>query len=133
MIMVKLRSNTSPLAGRDTDTNSSLSILTGRLMQEAELDAALECEEEGSSSVIVRGRGDLHLGILFEKLRREGFEFEVTNPQVLQREEDGEILEPVEMVSLEVDESYVPKIMERIMLRQGIVMDVTPTSHGRQM
>ena len=127
MIMVRLRANTSPQTGRETTVNSSLSILANRLRQESELDAALECEEEGSLAVIVKGRGDLHLGILFEKLRREGFEFEVTNPQVLQKVVNGVKLEPVELVKIEVESEYIPKIMERIMHRHGTVMEVADT------
>lgn len=133
MIMVRLRANTSPQTGRETTMNSSLSILANRLKQESELDAALECEEEGSSAVIVRGRGDLHLGILFEKLRREGYEFEVTNPQVLSKEVNGVKLEPVELVKIEVENDYVPKIMERVMHRHGTVMEVSETLSGKQL
>lgn len=140
MIMVKLRPNSSPKAGFETELKCSMSILTRRLEEEAELDAALSCEAD-SGAITLKGRGDLHLGIkssadflgiLFEKLRREGYEFEITCPQVLKREEDGVELEPVEHVKIEVEEDYVSKIMDRILSRHGVVLGIETLENGRQ-
>ena len=91
--------NTSPLAGREGKFVTSRQI-RARLWRELETNVALRVEETGSADVfLVSGRGELHLSILVETMRREGYEFEVSRPQAITREVNGKTVEPIEQLS----------------------------------
>ena len=84
---------------------------------------------EATDRWVVAGRGELHLAILIEKMRREGFELEVSKPQVIFKEEDGKKTEPMELVSIEVPEAYSGTVIEMMGKRLGIDEEY---AHGRK-
>jgi GTP-binding protein len=116
--------NDSPFYGREGRFVTSRH-LRERLLRETLSDVALVVEElEESTGYRVSGRGELHLSILIEKMRREGYEFQVTRPQVLYREEDGVRLEPYEELTVDVDENYVGRVIENLGSRKGILLEM---------
>lgn len=122
--------NDSPFAGREGKFVTSRQI-RNRLFKELETDVSLRVEETDSTDDFrVSGRGELHLSVLIENLRREGFEFQVSKPQVLYREEDGVTLEPIERVTIDVDEEYVGSIIEKLGMRKGELIDMKPSKGG---
>lgn len=122
--------NDSPFAGREGKFVTSRQI-RNRLFKELETDVSLRVEETDSTDAFrVSGRGELHLSVLIENLRREGFEFQVSKPQVLYREEDGVTLEPIERVTIDVDEEYVGSIIEKLGMRKGELIDMKPSKSG---
>lgn len=122
--------NDSPFAGREGKFVTSRQI-RNRLFKELETDVSLRVEETDSTDAFrVSGRGELHLSVLIENLRREGFEFQVSKPQVLYREEDGVTLEPIERVTIDVDEEYVGSIIEKLGMRKGELIDMKPSKGG---
>jgi GTP-binding protein len=128
MIMVEVTASNSPLAGQP-GAISSFNDIVGILRKEADSDIALSCRFE-ATSVFVSGRGDLHLGVLFERLRRGGYEMEISAPMIITKKENGKVLDPLEQVTLEVDEKYVPQLMERILNRAGTVTEVMTDSNN---
>lgn len=111
--------NNSPFAGKDGEPITSRK-LWARLQKEAESDIALHVYETDSADAFrVAGRGELHLSILIEKMRREGLEFQVSMPQVIMHEEDGVKMEPFEFVTLDVPEEYMGSVMEKMSARKG--------------
>ena len=111
--------NNSPFAGKDGEPITSRKLLA-RLQKEAESDIALHVYETDSADMFrVAGRGELHLSILIEKMRREGLEFQVSSPQVIIREENGIKMEPYEYVTLDVPEEYMVAVMEKMSARKG--------------
>ncbi|MBI4119765.1 MAG: translational GTPase TypA [Parcubacteria group bacterium] len=116
--------NTSPFAGKEGQYSTSNN-LRDRLMQEIETDVALRVESAGTPDAwIVSGRGELHLAILIEKMRREGYEFQVSRPQVIFRETEGKKVEPVERVSVEVPESFTGVVIEQMGSRKGTMTEM---------
>ena len=86
---------------------------------------ALVVEElEDAQGYKVSGRGELHLSILIEKMRREGYEFQVTRPQVIFREEDGRRLEPYEELTIDVDEDYMGRVIENLGRQEGLLLEM---------
>lgn len=114
--------NTSPLSGQDGKKCTSR-MIRDRLMQELKTNIALRVEEtESAERFLVSGRGELHLGILIEIMRREGFELEVSRPEAIVIEgENGEQLEPYEEVHIDVPESDVGVVVEMLGSRQGVM------------
>ncbi|MDO4281882.1 MAG: translational GTPase TypA [Peptococcaceae bacterium] len=111
--------NNSPFAGKEGEPITSRK-LWARLQKEAESDIALHVYETDSADMFrVAGRGELHLSILIEKMRREGLEFQVSMPQVIIHEEDGVKMEPYEYVTLDVPEEYMGAVMEKMSARKG--------------
>lgn len=122
--------NDSPFAGREGKYVTSRQI-RNRLFKELETDVSLRVEETDSTDAFrVSGRGELHLSVLIENLRREDYEFQVSKPQVLYKEEDGVILEPIERVTIDVDEVYVGAIIEKLGMRKGELIDMKPSKGG---
>ncbi len=116
--------NTSPFAGKEGQYSTSRN-LRERLWRELESDVALRVEETGSADTFqVAGRGELHLAILIEKMRREGYEFAVSRPEVILRQEDGETKAPFEQLFLEVPEAYVGAVIEKMGRRKGELKDM---------
>ena len=116
--------NTSPFAGQDGTYTTSRNIKE-RLEHELETDVALSVVPTDSfDRWVVAGRGELHLAILIEKMRREGYELEVSKPQVIFHEENGKKTEPIELTSIEVPESYSGTIIEMMGKRLGMMKDM---------
>ncbi|MEO1399740.1 MAG: translational GTPase TypA [Cyanobacteria bacterium J06635_1] len=123
--------NDSPFAGKEGKFVTSRQI-RDRLMRELETNVALRVEETDSPDrFAVSGRGELHLGILIETMRREGYEFQVSQPQVIFREVNGQPCEPYEQLVLDVPEEAVGGCMERLGQRRGEMQDMMMDSHGR--
>ena len=110
--------NNSPFVGKDGKEVTARKI-GERLFKETQKDVSLKVEESGNESWIVSGRGELHLSILIENLRREGFELQVSKPEVIIKEIDGVKCEPYEDVQIEVGEECVGNVIEALGLRGG--------------
>ncbi len=108
--------NTSPFVGRDGKLVTARKI-EERLLKETQKDVSLKVETATNDSFLVSGRGELHLGILIENMRREGFELQVSKPKVIIKEIDGVKYEPWEDLQIEVPEDCVGSIIEQLGLR----------------
>ncbi|MDJ0696482.1 translational GTPase TypA [Mastigocoleus sp. MO_188.B34] len=123
--------NDSPFAGKEGSFVTSRQI-RDRLMRELETNVALRVEESDSPDKFkVSGRGELHLGILIETMRREGYEFQVSQPQVIYREVSGQPCEPYELLVLDVPEEAVGGCIERLGQRKGEMQDMQMGGNGR--
>jgi GTP-binding protein len=123
--------NTSPLAGREGKFVTSRQIRE-RLARELESNVALRVEETGDADIFrVSGRGELHLTILIENMRREGFELAVSRPQVLLKTIDGVTNEPFEALTVDVEESHQGGVMEALGQRRAEMKDMSMDGHGR--
>lgn len=114
--------NTSPFSGKEGEFKTSRQIQE-RLYKESENDVALKVENEGAGWK-VSGRGELHLAILIERLRREGYEFQVSRPQVIEKQVNGQTLTPFERVYIEVPEEFSGVVMQKMGLRHGKLQDM---------
>jgi len=110
--------NDSPFAGKEGQFCTSRQIRE-RLFKELETDVALKIEETEKGNWTVAGRGELHLAILIERLRREGYEFQVSRPQVISKEINGKTMTPYERIFIEVPEQYHGSVMQKILSRKG--------------
>ncbi len=125
--------NTSPFGGQDGEYTTSRNIKE-RLEKELETDVALSVTSTGSTDKwVVAGRGELHLAILIEKMRREGYELEVSKPQVIFKEVNGKKMEPMELVSIEVPEVYSGIVIEMLGKRLGIMKDMRTDKGNNHM
>ncbi|BBP05086.1 GTP-binding protein [Sulfuriferula plumbiphila] len=123
--------NTSPLAGTEGKFVTSRQI-RDRLNKELLTNVALKVEETGDADVfLVSGRGELHLTILLESMRREGFEMAVSKPRVVFKEINGEKCEPYEALTVDVEDSSQGAIMEELGRRRGDLQDMQSDGHGR--
>ncbi|MBW4521382.1 MAG: translational GTPase TypA [Scytolyngbya sp. HA4215-MV1] len=123
--------NDSPFAGQEGTFVTSRQV-RDRLFRELETNVALRVEETDSpDKVLVSGRGELHLGILIETMRREGYEFQVSQPQVIFREVSGQPCEPYETLVLDVPEAAVGGCIERLGQRRGEMQDMLVGTNGR--
>ncbi len=120
--------NTSPMKGKEGDFNTSRQI-GDRLKKELETNVSLRVEEAGIGFV-VSGRGELHLSVLIETLRREGYEFEVGRPQVVTIEEDGITKEPVEELLIEVGPEFLGAVSQELGTRRAAMVKQEQTSSG---
>ena len=132
-ITVTFGINDSPLAGREGKKVQSR-VIRERLLKEAESNVAIKISETpGGEAFEVAGRGELQMGVLIENMRREGFELSISRPQVLMREgENGERLEPIEEVTIDVDDEYSGTVIEKITgTRKGDLAEMNQTGNGK--
>ncbi|MDC0864583.1 translational GTPase TypA [Rickettsiaceae bacterium] len=125
--------NNSPLAGREGDKLTSR-VLRARLAREAEGNVAIKITDgEQADAFNVAGRGELQLGVLIETMRREGFELSISRPSVLFKTDpdNGEKLEPMEEVQIDVDSEYVGTVVESMNMRKGQMKDMRETGAGK--
>ncbi|MCE2572425.1 translational GTPase TypA [Motilimonas eburnea] len=130
-VTVTFQVNNSPFAGQEGKYVTSRNILE-RLEKELVHNVALRVEEtDDPDKFRVSGRGELHLGILIENMRREGYELAVSRPEVITRTVDGQLEEPYETVTIDVEEEHQGSIMEQLGLRKGEMTDMSPDGKGR--
>ena len=123
--------NTSPFAGRDGKFLTSRQI-AARLERELIHNVALSVEAtDDPDKFLVSGRGELHLGILIENMRREGYELAISKPQVVVKEIDGERCEPFEQLTVDVEDEHQGTVMELLGERRGELKDMLPDGRGR--
>jgi GTP-binding protein len=123
--------NTSPFAGREGDYLTSRQ-LRDRLNREASHNVALSVREtEDPDRFEVSGRGELHLSVLIETMRREGYELAVSRPRVITKVVDGQVMEPYETLTVDIEEAYQGKVMESLGLRRGELEDMRADGLGR--
>lgn len=122
-IRVSFMVNNSPFAGKEGEFKTSRQI-RDRLYKELETDMALRVEDEDTGGWTVSGRGELHIAILIERMRREGYEFQVARPQVIDRVIDGKKLTPYEMVFIEVPEDMNGIVMQKMGVRRAEMKDM---------
>ncbi len=122
--------NNSPFAGRDGKYITSRNLRT-RLFKELESNVSLRVEETDSAdSFKVSGRGELHLSILIETMRRENYEFQVSRPEVITKVIDGVTYEPIERLMIDVPEAFVGAVMEKLGSRKGEMLTMQPDGNG---
>ena len=117
-VKMNFKINDSPFAGKEGSFSTSRQIRE-RLYKELEKDVALHIEDGLEGEFIVAGRGELHLAILIERMRREGYELQIARPQVITKEKDGQTLVPYEQVFIEVPEKYIGIVIQRLGSRHG--------------
>ncbi len=122
--------NNSPFAGKDGKFVTSRN-LRDRLFKEVETNVSLRVEETDSADTFkVSGRGELHLSILIETMRRQGYEFQVSPPTVIYKHENGVLMEPIELLMIEVPEEYVGSVMERLGTRKAEIKNMGTREGG---
>ncbi|MBT8414427.1 MAG: translational GTPase TypA [Boseongicola sp.] len=131
-ISVTFGINDSPLAGRDGKKVQSR-VIRDRLMKEAETNVAIKITDTpGGEAFEVSGRGELQMGVLIENMRREGFELSISRPQVLMRDIDGVQHEPIEEVTIDVDDDYTGAVIEKLTgPRRGELSEMKPAGAGK--
>lgn len=123
--------NTSPFAGKEGKYVTSRNIME-RLQTELIHNVALRVEETADPDKFrVSGRGELHLGILIENMRREGYELAVSRPEVILKEENGKLMEPYETLTVDVEEQHQGAMMEQLGIRKAEMTDMSPDGKGR--
>ena len=121
--------NDSPFAGQEGEFKTSRQIRE-RLFKELETDMALRVEDTTDGKWLVSGRGELHLAIVIERMRREGYEFQVSRPQVIVKEIDGKKMSPFERIFIETPQDYSGVVMQKLGARKAILEDMTTDDNG---
>ena len=131
-ISVTFGINDSPLAGRDGKKVQSR-VIRERLMKEAESNVAIRvADTPGGEAFEVSGRGELQMGVLIENMRREGFELSISRPQVIIRDGEGQRLEPIEEVTIDVDDEHSGAVIEKLTgARKGDLIEMRPAGAGK--
>ncbi|MDB6453521.1 translational GTPase TypA [Falsirhodobacter sp. 20TX0035] len=131
-ISVTFGINDSPLAGRDGSKVQSR-VIRDRLMKEAEVNVAIKITDTpGGEAFDVAGRGELQMGVLIENMRREGFELSISRPRVLFSEQDGQRMEPIEEVTIDVDDEFTGTVIEKLTgPRKGDLVEMKPAGAGK--
>jgi len=127
-IKIGITANTSPFAGREGKFTNSRQILE-RLTKELETNVSMKLSREGDK-MVVSGRGELHLSILIETLRREGYEFQVEKPQVITKVVDGVIMEPIEMAIIDIPDQFLGVITSEMGSRKGAMLNMHSEGNG---
>ena len=123
--------NTSPWGGREGQHVTSRKIRE-RLFAESRKNVSLRIEETGSpDSLRVAGRGELQLAVLIETMRREGYELQVSKPTIITREENGQLLEPMETLFIDVPEDYIGIVSQLLAARKGVMTGMEHHDSGR--
>lgn len=129
-IKIKISPNSSPFAGREGEFVTSRQI-RARLYKEIETDLGLRVEDDAeTTSFIVSGRGELHLSVLIETMRREGYELEVSKPQVIYKKIDGVECEPFEELTIDVHKDYLGQVTDELGKRKGKMINMAPQSEN---
>jgi GTP-binding protein len=123
LMSVEMIPNNSPFAGQNGAKKMSLFDLRNRLEEEAERDLALIIKSDSGNKIVMMGRGDLHIGILLERMRREGYEFQITSPTIITKEEKGVKMEPYELITLEIKFTFLTSLIEKVLNRKGTLID----------
>ncbi|MGI6151664.1 MAG: translational GTPase TypA [Christensenellales bacterium] len=122
--------NDSPFAGREGTYVTSRN-LRDRLFKEIQTNVSMRVEETDSTDAFkVSSRGELHLSVLIEQMRRQGYEFAVSRPKVIYKEIDGRLCEPMERLTVDVPEEFVGPVMQKLGMRKGELMDMTSAVNG---
>jgi len=122
--------NNSPFAGKEGTFVTSRH-LRDRLFKELDTNLSLKVEEtDTAETFIVSGRGELHLSILIETMRRQGYEFQVSKPSVINREVDGKVMEPIEYLMIDVPEEFMGVVMEKLGQRKSEMVNMTSANQG---
>ncbi len=129
-VTMTFTTNDSPFAGQEGDFVTSRQ-LKSRLLKELEKNVSLQVEELAADLFKVSGRGELHLSILIETMRREGYEFQVSRPEAIIKEEDGSKLEPIEEAIIDLPEEFMGTAIELLGARKGQMQDVIHLSENR--
>ena len=131
-ISVTFGINDSPLAGRDGNKVQSR-VIRERLLKEAESNVAIKIEDTpGGEAFVVSGRGELQMGVLIENMRREGFELSISRPRVIFQEENGQRMEPIEEVIVDVDDDYTGTVIDKLTgERKGDLVEMRPAGVGK--
>ncbi|MBQ3867994.1 MAG: translational GTPase TypA, partial [Clostridia bacterium] len=120
--------NNSPFAGREGTFVTSRHI-RDRLYKEVETNVSMRVEDtESPDTLKVSGRGELHLSVLIETMRRQGYEFQVSRPKVIYKEINGQLCEPIEYLTVDVPEEFVGTVIEKLGTRKGEMVNMRPTS-----
>jgi GTP-binding protein len=128
-LKIRFEANTSPFLGKESEYPNWTQI-QARLDQEAQVNIGLQIENNNDGSYTVAGRGELHLAILIESMRREGYEFQLRKPEVISKEVDGVMMDPVEEVYIEIPEEYYSKVSQVVNSRKGDLITIE-TDRGR--
>lgn len=128
---VTISVNDSPFAGQE-GTKVTSTLIRERLLDEAETNVAITFKESANKDAFeIGGRGELQLGVLIETMRREGFELTVSRPKVLFKEENGQKLEPIEEVTIDVDEEYASTVVDKMNRRKADMIDMRQSGAGK--
>jgi GTP-binding protein len=129
---VTITVNDSPLSGLVGQKVTS-TLIRERLLAEAETNVAISYKENNQKDAFeIGGRGELQIGVLIETMRREGFELSVSRPKVLYKEENGQKLEPIEEVTIDVDEEFASTVIDSMNQRKGEMIDMRDTGQGKK-
>ena len=132
-ISMTFQVNQSPLAGTEGEYVTSRK-LRERLFEELRHNVALQVEEiEQTDAFVVSGRGELHLSILIENMRREGYELAVSRPKVIQKEIDGQLQEPYEKVVLDIQAEHQGTVLDDMGIRKAEIEQIKPAQDGRMI
>ncbi len=128
-ISVKFMVNSSPLVGRD-GKHVTMNKIRERLLKEKRANISYRINDSGDDAIEVCGRGELHLSVLIETMRREGYEFSISKPVVVLKKIEGEIYEPFEKVFIEVPEEFSGTVIETLSKRKGEMQNLSTNEHG---
>ncbi len=128
-VSIDIMVNNSPFVGKDGQ-HVTMNKIRERLLQEKKANISLRIEEAGSDAITVSGRGELHLSVLVETMRREGYEMTLSKPRVIMKEDQGQKLEPVERVHIEVPSDYSGAVIEEMSRRKGEMQALDTNEHG---